>query len=85
MPVAGNGAGVPPEDVERILEICTHSDRTPTVSGSVGIGLSVCRTLARLMAGDVEYRRQNGWTEVVLRLPPASTGVGVSELERLTV
>ena len=51
MPVAGNGAGVPPEDVERILEICTHSDRTPTVFGLVRIGLSICRTLARVMGG----------------------------------
>lgn len=69
--IADNGSGVPSDDVERIFEPYTHSDDTATVSGSVGIGLSVSRTLARLMGGDVVYQRANGWTEFVLRLPPA--------------
>jgi signal transduction histidine kinase len=37
----------------------------------LGIGLSVARQLARLMHGDLTYRRENGWTVFELELPVA--------------
>lgn len=38
---------------------------------SVGLGLNVARRLARLMDGDLVYRRENRWTCFVLSLPSA--------------
>lgn len=45
------------------------------VSGSVGLGLSVARRLARGMGGDVRYEREGGRNRFVLSLPTADTEV----------
>ena len=45
------------------------------ISGSVGLGLSVARRLARGMGGDVRYERQGGRNRFVLSLPTARAGV----------
>jgi PAS domain S-box-containing protein len=43
---------------------------TPSTSpGTLGLGLAVCRTLARLMGGEVIYRRRSGETVFDLTLP----------------
>jgi K+-sensing histidine kinase KdpD len=44
-------------------------------SGSVGLGLSVARRLARGMGGDVRYERQGGRNRFVVRLPKADIRV----------
>lgn len=46
--------------------------------GSVGIGLTISRDLARLMGGDLIYRYENGWTVFELSLPTARSQIGVS-------
>ena len=35
----------------------------------LGLGLAVARQLARLMGGDVVYKRRNDWTSFELTLP----------------
>jgi signal transduction histidine kinase len=47
-----------------------HRIGSPSTSpGTLGLGLAVCRTLARLMGGDVTYRRVSGETVFDLTLP----------------
>ena len=47
---------------------------------SVGLGLTVCRTLARLMGGDVVYRHRDGWSEFVVQLSRAIAAPSDSEI-----
>jgi PAS domain S-box-containing protein len=68
--VCDSGGPIPPLEVEKIFRAFetgsgNHHPR------SVGLGLSVARKLARLMAGDLTYRHQNGLSTFVLSLPAA--------------
>jgi PAS domain S-box-containing protein len=68
--VRDHGPGVPPEEMERIFERFYRSPRTSTRSPGSGIGLALCRRLARMMGGDVvaENRPDGGLdVSVVLR------------------
>lgn len=58
--VADDGLGVPTGEEEDIFQpyIRNRSDRA--LPGSIGLGLSVSRRLARLMGGDLVYRRGTG-------------------------
>lgn len=47
---------------------------TPTSPGTLGLGLAVSRTLARLMDGDLTYHREGDETVFDLRLPPHPPG-----------
>ncbi len=58
--VRDNGPGVPEQDRETIFEPYHQSHATPGRPGSVGLGLTVSRTLARLMGGDLTYHYENG-------------------------
>ncbi|MEX0826135.1 MAG: HAMP domain-containing sensor histidine kinase [Acidimicrobiia bacterium] len=52
--------------------------------GSVGIGLTISRDLARLMGGDLTYRHEDGWTVFELSLPvvlPRYSGGGAERSE----
>jgi signal transduction histidine kinase len=73
--VRDNGCGVPPELANRLFE--------PFVSGrpgGLGLGLSLCETLAEEMGGRVRYRPASPGTEFILELPsaqpPTETGKG---------
>src|SRR5690606_29780586 len=57
--VIDDGPGVPPGEEEAIFQpyIRNRSDRA--LPGSIGLGLSVSRRLARLMGGDLTYRRDD--------------------------
>jgi signal transduction histidine kinase len=55
--VSDSGPGVPPEVEKRLFDRFVHQGDTPLVVGSVGLGLAICRVLARGMLGDVTYRR----------------------------
>ena len=67
--VADNGDGVPQEAREQIFVPYHRAHSSASQPAALGIGLSVARQLARLMNGDLVYRRQGGWTIFELSLP----------------
>lgn len=69
--VADDGDGLPTLELEQLFEPFYTSNQTPSQPGSVGLGLTLSRTLARLMGGDVSADRRDGWTVFGLRLPVA--------------
>src|SRR5690606_6143179 len=66
--VSDNGPGVPMGETELIFERYYRSIESPTMPGSVGIGLAVSRQLAELMDGTLEYI-PGDWGRFVLSLP----------------
>jgi signal transduction histidine kinase len=66
--VSDDGPGIPPERAEAIFEPYTSAHDQGTQPGSVGLGLAVSRTLARLMGGDLVYNG-NGGTSFELTIP----------------
>lgn len=70
--VADDGAGVRGIDAERIFDPYYRSSSGEAKPDSVGLGLAVARQLARLMGGDVVYKRRKGWTVFELVLPMVS-------------
>lgn len=70
--VCDDGPGVPEEDRETIFEPYHRSHAVPGKPGSVGLGLTVSRTLARLMGGDLTYRYQDRSSIFEVWLPVAN-------------
>lgn len=66
--VSDDGDGIPDEARERIFEPYDRGESGKVISESFGLGLAISRALARLMGGDLEYRRTDR-TEFVLSLP----------------
>ncbi len=66
--VRDDGAGVPESDRDTIFERY-HSTRSVAQPGALGLGLTVSRDLARLMGGEVTYRREDGLSCFELTLP----------------
>jgi signal transduction histidine kinase len=66
--VSDDGDGVPAHLAERMFERFIHQGDAPITTGSVGLGLSIARRLTELMDGTLQYRREGGRTEFVLRL-----------------
>ncbi len=67
--VTDNGLGVPEGDADRIFMSYERSDNAIQQPKSVGLGLSVSRKLARLMGGDLVYRRVGNRTRFELTIP----------------
>ena len=67
--VNDNGSGVPAEDEAFIFEPYHRAYKAVGVSGSVGLGLTVSRKLARLMSGDLTFQRNEGRSIFQLTLP----------------
>ncbi len=67
--VTDNGVGVPEADAQRIFDSYQRSDNAVQQPKSVGLGLSVSRKLARLMGGDLVYRRVDNRTRFELSIP----------------
>ncbi|MEX0666783.1 MAG: ATP-binding protein [Acidimicrobiia bacterium] len=67
--VMDDGNGVLGIDEDKIFDPYYRSRTDVAMPDSVGLGLSVARQLARLMSGDLVYRRQDSWTRFELRLP----------------
>ena len=65
-----DGPGVPDSISERLFEPYQHGSGKGSLPESVGLGLYVSRRLARLMGGDLAYRRHDGTTVFELTLPP---------------
>lgn len=69
--VVDDGSGIPPDQVEGIFEPY-RSAQTKVAPGSVGLGLAVSRSMARMMNGDVTYDLFDGKTRFTLSLPAAA-------------
>ncbi|NOY56030.1 MAG: EAL domain-containing protein [Actinobacteria bacterium] len=67
--VIDHGNGVPNDDAAKIFDLYWSGHDAPGHTNALGIGLSLSRTLARLMGGDLTYRRDNGRTIFELTLP----------------
>lgn len=67
--IADDGLGVPGEDPALIFEPYLGLHDHASQPSSIGLGLAVSRTLARLMGGDLTYRRAEGWSVFRLELP----------------
>lgn len=66
--VSDAGPPIPAEDRDRIFEPYETAHGNNSVTGSVGLGLALCRTLARRMGGDITYRH-DGRSVFSLQLP----------------
>jgi signal transduction histidine kinase len=62
--VLDDGPGVPYDVVDHLFEPFAHGQK----AGSLGLGLSVSRGLARAMNGDLRYFRDGPWTVFELEL-----------------
>ena len=69
--VADNGPGVSEDLALIIFEPYARAQHAGTQPASVGLGLPVARDLARLMDGDIVYRRTESRAEFVVTLPLA--------------
>ena len=69
--VLDNGDGLAPEAGQRIFDRYYRGDSVAGHPGSVGLGLTIARDLARRMDGDLVYGRRDGWTSFELSLPAA--------------
>lgn len=67
--VVDDGPGIPEEDRTRIFDPYYRAAAVPGVPGSVGLGLTVARSLARMMGGDLRYDYQEGKSVFELTLP----------------
>ncbi len=67
--VIDNGPGIADADLQRIFEPFGRGSAGVKNSASIGLGLFVSRRLARLMGGDLVYRRVEEKTVFEMRLP----------------
>jgi signal transduction histidine kinase len=67
--VVDDGSGVPEAEVKSIFEPYITAHQIGTQPGSVGLGLSVALSMARMMGGDLTHTRQDGVTIFKLSLP----------------
>jgi signal transduction histidine kinase len=67
--VVDDGPGVPDELGDLLFRPYQHSPQNVDPHESMGIGLYISRKLARLMKGDLTYRRQDDTTIFELVLP----------------
>ncbi|MCP5426188.1 MAG: response regulator [Gammaproteobacteria bacterium] len=59
--VIDSGPGIPVEQQEEIFELFTQGrDQNPAHYGGTGLGLGICRRLAKLMAGEVHLQSTPG-------------------------
>jgi signal transduction histidine kinase len=72
--VADSGEEIPVGVRDRVFDTFVSLPVEGGKPGSIGLGLSVSRHLARIMGGDLVHRRLNGETQFVLTLPGAPGG-----------
>jgi PAS domain S-box-containing protein len=71
--VADDGPGVPPELAEAIFAPFFSAHDRSGQPDSLGLGLSVVRTLSEAMGGTAQMAPENGWTVFTVSLPRADT------------
>jgi len=71
--VIDNGPGVAASQRDLIFNPYHRVPDGERVPGSIGLGLSIGRELARLMSGDLTYQRRKGQSVFELSLPLAET------------
>lgn len=76
--VSDDGDEIPADRRELIFEPYYKATIADGLAPSLGLGLFISRSLARLMDGDVEYERRAGWNVFILRLPSAPQKVGIT-------
>ena len=79
--VRDNGEGVPADYADQIFQPYGQANSRNAVSGSVGLGLSVARQLARAMGGELSMIREDGETVFNLGLPVWQSGVQDGSLD----
>ncbi len=67
--VGDDGAPIPPKDAMRIFEPYQRLRGSASAPGSIGLGLTVSRALARVQGGDVEVLREGNRNVFRLSLP----------------
>ncbi|NQV06625.1 GAF domain-containing protein [bacterium] len=67
--ISDNGSGIYPDDAYRVFEAYEKCSGETSTPASLGVGLFISRQLARLMGGDLSYRRENSETIFELTLP----------------
>jgi len=68
--IADRGPGVAKEDESRILDKFFRSANADHRDGGMGLGLAICKAIARAHGGRIEARNRNGGgLEVTLSLP----------------
>jgi signal transduction histidine kinase len=67
--VSDNGEEMDPELERRMFDRFVHDGVETLLTGSVGLGLSIARSLARTMGGDIRFVRAGGWTNFEVSLP----------------
>ncbi len=79
--VSDDGDGLVPGLTDRLFEPLA----TGGASGSLGLGLSVSRLLARAMGGDLRFDRRSGWTifELILRRTGRPSNIALPEISDL--
>ncbi|WP_018147315.1 sensor histidine kinase [Henriciella marina] len=70
------GPGIPESKLEKVFEAFYQADGSfDREHGGTGLGLTLCRHLARLMSGDVVLKSRVGvGTTAILSLPPSAVG-----------
>jgi signal transduction histidine kinase len=67
--VRDNGEGIPLGERERVFDAYQRAHDAPGLTASMGLGLTISRSLARLMGGDLTYRYEKGESVFELHLP----------------
>jgi len=67
--ISDDGDGLSPEVENRLFDRFVHDGTESLLMGSVGLGLSISRSLAQSMGGDVRFVRAGGWTNFEVSLP----------------
>jgi signal transduction histidine kinase len=74
--VCDSGPGIVPESAANPFRAFANDPASVTVRGSLGLGLSVAKTLIEAMSGTIEHTRVDGTTVFAITLPKAGNPGG---------
>ena len=67
--VRDDGEGIPDSMRDHVFEPYARAHDSQSQPASIGLGLSVARSLSQLMNGDLVLARDDGWTVFTVTLP----------------